>query len=43
MIIQVNQVAGFLQFDTAWSSYLLGAMIVGSVAFYSYSRKKVQA
>jgi ribose transport system ATP-binding protein len=43
LIIQVNQVAAFLHLDSAWNSYLLGGMIVGSVAFYSFSRKKVQA
>lgn len=43
LIIQVNQVAGFLHLDSAWNSYLLGTMIVGAVAFYSFSRKKVQA
>jgi ribose transport system ATP-binding protein len=43
LIIQVNQVAEFLHLDSAWNSYLLGAMIVGSVSFYSFSRKLVQA
>ena len=42
LIIQVNQVAEFLHLDSAWNSYLLGAMIVGAVGFYSFSRKKVQ-
>jgi ribose transport system ATP-binding protein len=42
LIIQVNQVAEFVHLDSAWNSYLLGAMIVGAVGFYSFSRKKVQ-
>jgi ribose transport system ATP-binding protein len=43
LIIQVNQVAEFLHLDSAWNSYLLGAMIVGAVGLYSFSRKMVRA
>jgi ribose transport system ATP-binding protein len=42
-IIQVNQVTAFVRLDPAWSSYLLGAMILGSVTLYSISRRKARA
>ena len=42
-IIQVNQVTAFTRLDTAYSFYLLGAMILGAVVLYSISRKKAQA
>ena len=40
LIVQVNQVTSFVRLDTAWSSYLMGAMILVAVTFYSTSRKK---
>ena len=40
LIVQVNQVASFVRLDSAWSSYLLGAMILLAVSLYSISRKK---
>ncbi|MZR13412.1 ATP-binding cassette domain-containing protein [Maritimibacter sp. DP07] len=43
LIVQVNQVASFIRLDSAWSSYLLGVMILASVALYSFSRKRVLA
>lgn len=38
LITQVNVVTAFLGLSDAWQSYLLGAMIVASVALYSKSR-----
>jgi ribose transport system ATP-binding protein len=40
LIIQVNQVTSFVHLDTAWSSGLLGTMILAAVTFYSTSRKR---
>ena len=40
LIVQVNQVTSFVRLDTAWSSYLMGAMILVAVTFYSTSRKR---
>ena len=40
LIIQVNQVTSFVRLDTAWSSFLLGGMILAAVALYSTSRKR---
>jgi ribose transport system ATP-binding protein len=40
LIVQVNQVTSFVRLDSAWSSYLMGAMILVAVTFYSTSRKK---
>jgi ribose transport system ATP-binding protein len=42
-IAQVNQVTAFVRLDPAWSSYLLGVMILGSVTLYSTSRRQVRA
>jgi ribose transport system ATP-binding protein len=42
-IIQVNQVASFVRLDPAWSSYLLGVMILGAVTLYSTSRRTARA
>lgn len=39
LIIQVNVVTAFLNFDAAAQNYLLGAMIIMSVAVYSRSRQ----
>jgi ribose transport system ATP-binding protein len=38
LIIQVNVVTSFLDIGDSWQSYLLGAMILASVALYSKSR-----
>jgi len=42
-ITQVNVVTIFLNLDTAWQSYLLGAMILVAVALYSKSRQMAVA
>lgn len=43
LITQVNVVTTFLDLSDAWQSYLLGAMILVSVAVYSKSRQKAVA
>ncbi|WP_055135028.1 ATP-binding cassette domain-containing protein [Pseudomonas corrugata] len=43
LITQVNVVTTFLDLSDAWQSYLLGAMILVSVALYSKSREKAAA
>ena len=43
LIVQVNQVTSFVRLDTAWSSYLMGAMILVAVTLYSTSRKKAMS
>ena len=43
LITQVNVVTTFLGLSDAWQSYLLGGMILISVAFYSKSRQKEAA
>jgi ribose transport system ATP-binding protein len=43
LITQVNVVTNFLGVTDAWQSYLLGAMILASVAVYSKSRQMVVA
>jgi ribose transport system ATP-binding protein len=40
-ITQINAVTSFLRLDQAWQSYLLGILILASVALYSKSRQKV--
>ena len=40
LIVQVNQVTSFVRLDSAWSSYLMGAMILLAVTLYSTSRRK---
>jgi ribose transport system ATP-binding protein len=39
LIVQVNVVTSFLDIGDWWQSYLLGGMILGSVALYSKSRE----
>jgi len=39
LIIQLNTVTTFLGLDQAWSSYLLGAIMIFAVAIYSKSRQ----
>jgi ribose transport system ATP-binding protein len=43
LITQVNVVTSFLGVTDAWQSYLLGGMILASVAIYSKSRQMVVA
>jgi ribose transport system ATP-binding protein len=43
LIIQVNVVTSFLDIGDSWQSYLLGGMILTSVALYSKSREMVVA
>ncbi|QGZ57529.1 ATP-binding cassette domain-containing protein [Paraburkholderia acidiphila] len=43
LIIQVNVVTSFLDIGDSWQSYLLGAMILASVALYSRSREMAVA
>ncbi|MBI3526263.1 MAG: ATP-binding cassette domain-containing protein [Betaproteobacteria bacterium] len=43
LITQVNVVTAFLGLTDAWQSYLLGGMILVSVAFYSKSRQMAVA
>ncbi|KWF68766.1 ATP-binding cassette domain-containing protein [Burkholderia pseudomultivorans] len=43
LIIQVNVVTSFLDIGDAWQSYLLGGMILISVALYSKSREMAVA
>jgi ribose transport system ATP-binding protein len=43
LIIQVNVVTSFLDIGDAWQSYLLGGMILASVALYSKSREMAVA
>lgn len=43
LIIQVNVVTSFLDIGDSWQSYLLGGMILASVALYSKSREMVVA
>ncbi|MGF6985530.1 ribose transport system ATP-binding protein [Paraburkholderia atlantica] len=43
LIIQVNVVNSFLDIGDSWQSYLLGGMILASVALYSRSREMVVA
>ena len=43
LITQVNVVTSFLGVTDAWQSYLLGGMILLSVAVYSKSRQKMVA
>ncbi|WP_269501295.1 ATP-binding cassette domain-containing protein [Burkholderia sp. IMCC1007] len=43
LIIQVNVVTSFLDIGDAWQSYLLGGMILVSVALYSKSREMAVA
>ncbi len=43
LITQVNVVTSFLGVSDAWQSYLLGAMILASVAIYSKSRQMAVA
>nr|WP_283812646.1 ATP-binding cassette domain-containing protein [Bradyrhizobium tropiciagri] len=43
LITQVNVVTTFLNLDDAWQSYLLGMMILASVALYSKSRQMAVA
>ncbi|MGF6757470.1 ATP-binding cassette domain-containing protein [Paraburkholderia sp. GAS42] len=43
LLTQVNTVTTFLDLSDAWQSYLLGAMILASVALYSKSRQVVVA
>src|ERR1700730_11420786 len=43
LIIQVNVVTSFLDIGDSWQSYLLGGMILVSVALYSKSREMVVA
>jgi ribose transport system ATP-binding protein len=43
LITQVNVVTGFLGVTDAWQSYLLGGMILASVAIYSKSRQMAVA
>lgn len=40
-IVQVNSVTVFLNLSQEWQQYLLGLLILASVALYSKSRKKV--
>jgi ribose transport system ATP-binding protein len=42
-ITQINAVTSFMSLDQAWQSYLLGSLIIASVAVYSLSRQKVVA
>ncbi|MGO4317855.1 ATP-binding cassette domain-containing protein [Agrobacterium sp. MCAB5] len=42
-ITQINAVTSFLSLDQAWQSYLLGGLILASVALFSKSRQKVVA
>jgi len=39
LIVQVNVVTSFLDIGDSWQSYLLGGMILASVALYSKSRE----
>lgn len=39
LIVQLNAVTTFLRFDQAWSSYLLGGIMIAAVAIYSKSRQ----
>ncbi len=43
LIIQVNVVTSFLDIGDSWQSYLLGGMILVSVALYSKSREMAVA
>jgi len=43
LIIQVNVVTSFLDIGDSWQSYLLGGMILASVALYSKSREMAVA
>jgi ribose transport system ATP-binding protein len=43
LITQVNVVTSFLDLGDSWQSYLLGAMILASVALYSKSREMAVA
>jgi len=43
LITQVNVVTSFLDIGDAWQSYLLGGMILASVALYSKSREMAAA
>jgi len=43
LIVQVNVVTSFLDIGDSWQSYLLGGMILVSVALYSKSREMVIA
>jgi ribose transport system ATP-binding protein len=43
LIVEVGAVTGFLGSSDAWQSYLLGSMILVSVALYSKSRQKAVA
>lgn len=43
LITQVNVVTTFLGLTDAWQSYLLGAMVIASVALYSKSREMALA
>ncbi|MFJ3522708.1 ATP-binding cassette domain-containing protein [Pseudomonas sp. NPDC090203] len=43
LITQINVVTTFLDLSDAWQSYLLGAMILASVALYSKSRQMAVA
>lgn len=40
-IVQVNSVTSFLRLSQEWQQYLLGFLILASVALYSKSREKV--
>lgn len=42
-LTQINSVTSFLGLDQAWQNYLLGALILVAVAFYSKSRQLVVA
>ncbi|ANB72990.1 ABC transporter [Paraburkholderia phytofirmans OLGA172] len=43
LIVQVNVVTSFLDIGDSWQSYLLGGMILASVALYSKSREMAVA